>query len=79
MLIVVFRLQTVTCDCDASPALQLKALRQKGERVEVSHYRVNVNRFRARISIACVAETLQADLKVDGWPEVTPQRLNPTL
>nr|CAD7427644.1 unnamed protein product [Timema monikensis] len=31
---------TITCDFEATPALQLKAFRQKGEKVEVSHYRV---------------------------------------
>ncbi|XP_034244281.1 uncharacterized protein LOC117646972 isoform X4 [Thrips palmi] len=61
---------TITCDCDATPALQLKAFRQKGEKVEVSHYRVNVNRFRARLNIVCVTEKLLADVKCDGWPEI---------
>lgn len=61
---------TITCDCDATPALQLKAFRQKGEKVEVSHYRVNVNRFRARLNVVCVTEKLLADLKCDGWPEI---------
>lgn len=42
MIIVLF--QTITCDCEATPALQLKAFRQKGDKVEVAHYRVNVNR-----------------------------------
>ncbi|KAK3923680.1 Protein kinase C-like 3 [Frankliniella fusca] len=61
---------TITCDCDATPALQLKAFRQKGEKVEVSHYRVNVNRFRARLNIVCITEKMLADLKCDGWPEI---------
>lgn len=62
--------QTITCDCEATPALQLKALRQKGDKVESSHYRVNVNRFRARLNIVCITEKLLIDLKCDGWPEV---------
>ncbi|KAK0173962.1 hypothetical protein PV328_007093 [Microctonus aethiopoides] len=61
---------TITCDCEATPALQSKAFRQKGDKVEVSHYRVNVNRFRARLNVICVTEKLQLDLKCDGWPEV---------
>ncbi|XP_075213106.1 uncharacterized protein LOC142319565 isoform X4 [Lycorma delicatula] len=61
---------TITCDCEATPALQLKVFRQKGEKVEVSHYRVNVNRFRARLSILAVTEKMLADVKVDGWPEI---------
>ncbi|XP_069698125.1 phospholipid transfer protein C2CD2L isoform X3 [Periplaneta americana] len=61
---------TITCDCEAMPAMQLKAFRQKGEKVEVSHYRVNVNRFRARLNIVCITEKLLADVKCDGWPDI---------
>ncbi|KAG7209895.1 hypothetical protein KM043_011496 [Ampulex compressa] len=61
---------TITCDCEATPALQLKAFRQKGDKVEISHYRVNVNRFRARLNVICITEKLLIDLKCDGWPEV---------
>ncbi|XP_046425648.1 uncharacterized protein LOC124182418 isoform X2 [Neodiprion fabricii] len=61
---------TITCDCEATPALQLKAFRQRGEKVEASHYRVNVNRFRARLHLVCITEKLLLDLKCDGWPEV---------
>lgn len=63
-------MQTITCDCEATPALQLKAFRQKGDKVEISHYRVNVNRFRARLNILCITEKLLLDVKCDGWPEV---------
>lgn len=52
------------------PALQLRAFRQKGDKVEGSHYRVNVNRFRARLNVFCITEKLLIDLKCDGWPEV---------
>ncbi|XP_029175085.1 uncharacterized protein LOC114943597 isoform X2 [Nylanderia fulva] len=61
---------TITCDCEATPALQLKAFRQRGDKVEVNHYRVNVNRFRARLNVVCITEKLLIDLKCDGWPEV---------
>ncbi|XP_029041924.2 uncharacterized protein LOC114875616 isoform X2 [Osmia bicornis bicornis] len=61
---------TITCDCEATPALQLKAFRRKAEKLEVNHYRVNVNRFRARLNVICITEKLQLDLKCDGWPEV---------
>ncbi|GBP62705.1 Protein kinase C-like 3 [Eumeta japonica] len=61
---------TITCDCEATPAFQLKAFSQRGEKVEVSHYRVNVNRFRARLSVVCVTDKLTGELKCDGWPEV---------
>ncbi|KAL1124542.1 hypothetical protein AAG570_001168 [Ranatra chinensis] len=61
---------TITCDCETTPALQLKVFRQKGEKVEVSHYRLNVNRFRARLNILAISEKLLADIKCDGWPEI---------
>ncbi|XP_047037741.1 uncharacterized protein LOC124642962 isoform X9 [Helicoverpa zea] len=61
---------TITCDCEATPAFQLKAFSQRGEKVEVSHYRVNVNRFRARLNVVCVTDKLTGELKCDGWPEV---------
>ncbi|XP_046401109.1 phospholipid transfer protein C2CD2L isoform X3 [Ischnura elegans] len=61
---------TITCDCEGTPALQLKAFRQKGDKVDVSHYRVNVNRLRARLNIFAISEKLTSDLKFDGWPEV---------
>uniref|UniRef100_A0A8D9EYW3 C2 domain-containing protein 2 n=2 Tax=Cacopsylla melanoneura TaxID=428564 RepID=A0A8D9EYW3_9HEMI len=61
---------TITCDCDATPAMQLKAFRQKGDKVDVSHYRVNVNKFRARLNILCITEQLKADVRADGWPEI---------
>nr|XP_012139466.1 PREDICTED: uncharacterized protein LOC100877431 isoform X3 [Megachile rotundata] len=61
---------TITCDCEATPALQLKAFRRKADKLEVSHYRVNVNRFRARLNVICITEKLLLDLKCDGWPEV---------
>ncbi|XP_049819827.1 uncharacterized protein LOC109596259 isoform X2 [Aethina tumida] len=61
---------TITMDCEATPAFQLKSFRQKGDKVDTSHYRVNVNRFRARLNIFCVSEKLQAEIKCDGWPEI---------
>ncbi|XP_018306143.1 uncharacterized protein [Mycetomoellerius zeteki] len=61
---------TITCDCEATPALQLKAFRQRGDKIDINHYRVNVNRFRARLNVVCITEKLLIDLKCDGWPEV---------
>ncbi|XP_039761499.1 uncharacterized protein LOC120634781 isoform X6 [Pararge aegeria] len=61
---------TITCDCEATPAFQLKAFSQRGEKVEVSHYRVNVNRFRARLHVVCITDKLTGELKCDGWPDV---------
>ncbi|KAF5297382.1 hypothetical protein FQR65_LT01313 [Abscondita terminalis] len=61
---------TITCDCEATPAFQLKCFRQKGDKIDTSHYRVNVNRFRARLNIFCVTDKLRVDVKCDGWPEI---------
>ncbi|KAL1458485.1 hypothetical protein WDU94_008631 [Cyamophila willieti] len=44
--------------------------KREGKKVDVSHYRVNVNRFRARLNIFCISEQLKADVKADGWPEI---------
>lgn len=62
--------QTITCDCEATPAFQVKCTRMKGEKTEVSHYRANVNRLRARLNIFSVSEKLQTYIKCDGWPEI---------
>lgn len=51
---------TITCDCEATPALQLKAFRRKAEKLEVSHYRVNVNRFRARLNVICITRSFSS-------------------
>lgn len=61
---------TITCDCEATPAFQVKCTRMKGEKTEVSHYRANVNRLRARLNIFSVSEKLQTYIKCDGWPEI---------
>ncbi|XP_050357954.1 uncharacterized protein LOC126778448 isoform X6 [Nymphalis io] len=61
---------TITSDCEATPAFQLKAFSQRGEKVEVSHYRVNVNRFRARLHVVFITDKLTGELKCDGWPDV---------
>ncbi|XP_025206259.1 uncharacterized protein LOC112602410 isoform X2 [Melanaphis sacchari] len=61
---------TITCDCDATPAMQLKAMRQKGDKVDVSHYRVNVNKLQARLNISCDTAKKRGQIKFDGWPKV---------
>lgn len=76
---LILSLQTITCDCEATPALQLKAFCQRGDKLETSHYRVNVNRFRARLNVVCITEKLLVDLKCDGWPEVCVNSNSSTL
>lgn len=64
------RSQTITCDCDATPAMQLKAMRQKGDKVDVSHYRVDVNKLQARLNMVCDTGKKRGHIKFDGWPKV---------
>ncbi|KAL5239256.1 hypothetical protein ACI65C_006666 [Semiaphis heraclei] len=61
---------TITCDCDATPAMQLKAMRQKGDKVDVSHYRVNVNKLQARLNMSCDTAKKRGQIKFDGWPKI---------
>lgn len=65
------RLQLITFDCDAMPVLQVKTFRQKSGKVETSHYKVTVSRFRARMSIPMNYNTLKGEMRVDGYPDVS--------
>ncbi|XP_017838529.2 uncharacterized protein LOC108596867 isoform X18 [Drosophila busckii] len=60
----------ITFDCDAMPVLQVKTFRQKTGKVETSHYKVTVSRFRARMSIPMNYNTLKGEMRVDGYPDV---------
>uniref|UniRef100_A0A1I8N1V7 Protein kinase C-like 3 n=1 Tax=Musca domestica TaxID=7370 RepID=A0A1I8N1V7_MUSDO len=60
----------ITFDCDAMPVLQVKAFRQKSGKVEASHYKLTVSRFRARIANAMNYNTLKGDMRVEGFPDI---------
>ncbi|XP_075169237.1 uncharacterized protein LOC142241343 isoform X19 [Haematobia irritans] len=60
----------ITFDCDAMPVFQVKAFRQKSGKVEVSHYKLTVSRFRARIANAMNYNTLKGDMRVEGFPDI---------
>ncbi|XP_011293452.2 uncharacterized protein LOC101900611 isoform X13 [Musca domestica] len=60
----------ITFDCDAMPVLQVKAFRQKSGKVETSHYKLTVSRFRARIANAMNYNTLKGDMRVEGFPDI---------
>ncbi|KAI8116898.1 Protein kinase C-like 3 [Lucilia cuprina] len=60
----------ITFDCDAMPVLQVKTFRQKAGKVETSHYKVTVSRFRARIANAMNYNTLKGDMRVEGFPDI---------
>lgn len=53
------------------PVLQVKTFRQKSGKVETSHYKVTVSRFRARMSIPINYNTLKGEMRVDGYPDVS--------
>lgn len=63
-------LQTVTMDCECTPVLQLKVFRQKAGKVETSHYKATVSRFRGRLTIKMDYYKLIGNLKTEGYPEV---------
>lgn len=51
--------------------LQVKTFRQKAGKVDISHYKVTVSRFRARMATAMNYNTLKGEMKVDGYPDVS--------
>ncbi|KQS62137.1 uncharacterized protein Dere_GG21949, isoform J [Drosophila erecta] len=60
----------ITFDCDAMPVLQVKTFRQKSGKVETSHYKVTVSRFRARMAIPMNYNSLKGEMRVEGYPDV---------
>lgn len=61
----------ITLDCDATPVFQIKTHRLKGGKLETSHYKVTVSRFRARLSITISYNSLKGEMKVEGYPDVS--------
>jgi len=53
------------------PVLQVKTFRQKAGKVETSHYKVTVSRFRARMAIPMNYNTLKGEMRVEGYPDVS--------
>ncbi|XP_067627058.1 uncharacterized protein [Eurosta solidaginis] len=60
----------ITFDCDAQPVLQVKTFRQKSGKVDTSHYKVTVSRFRARMATAMNYNSLKGEMKIDGYPDI---------
>lgn len=58
-------------DIDSTPVLQIKAFRQKSGKVEISHYKATVSRFRGHLSTKINYLTLKGDMKVEGYPDVS--------
>lgn len=57
-------------DCECTPVLQLKAFRQKAGKIETSHYKATVSRFRGRLTVRMDYYKLFGDLKTEGYPEI---------
>lgn len=62
--------QLLTCDCDCNPVLQAKAFYEVAGKSEVSHYKITVNRFRARLNIVINFITLKGTLRIEGYPDI---------
>ncbi|XP_055853865.1 uncharacterized protein LOC129917777 isoform X2 [Episyrphus balteatus] len=59
-----------TFDVDAMPVLQVKTFRQKSGKVDTSHYKVTVSRFRARMTSNMNYNALKGDMRVEGYPDI---------
>ncbi|XP_036333245.1 uncharacterized protein LOC118744377 isoform X2 [Rhagoletis pomonella] len=60
----------ITFDCEAQPVLQVKTFRQKAGKIDTSHYKVTVSRFRGRMATAMNYNSLKGEMKVDGYPDI---------
>lgn len=52
------------------PVLQMKTYRQITGKVETSHYKATVSRFKGRLAANIHQLTLKGDMRVEGYPEV---------
>jgi len=53
------------------PVLQVKTFRQKSGKVETSHYRATISRFRGRLTTHINYNTLKGEMKTEGYPDVS--------
>lgn len=51
--------------------LQVKAHQLKSGRLETSHYKVTISRFRARLSTCMNYNSLKGELTIEGSPDVS--------
>ncbi|XP_055693592.1 uncharacterized protein LOC129795997 isoform X23 [Lutzomyia longipalpis] len=61
---------TITMDCECTPVLQVKAFRQKSGKVETSHYKATISRFRGRLTIKMDYYKLLGDMRCEGYPDI---------
>jgi len=60
----------LTCDCDCNPVLQAKAFYESAGKSEVSHYKITVSRFKARLNILVNFISLKGCLRIEGYPDI---------
>ncbi|XP_063696734.1 uncharacterized protein LOC134827822 [Culicoides brevitarsis] len=60
----------LTCDCDCNVVFQAKTFTNNNDKVEVSHYKVTVSRFKARLAIVMNYITLKGNMRIEGYPEI---------
>ncbi|XP_055704942.1 uncharacterized protein LOC129802840 isoform X13 [Phlebotomus papatasi] len=61
---------TITMDCECTPVLQVKAFRQKSGKVETSHYKATVSRFRGRLTTKMDYYKLNGEMRTEGYPDI---------
>ncbi|XP_059622274.1 uncharacterized protein LOC132265573 isoform X5 [Phlebotomus argentipes] len=61
---------TITMDCECTPVLQVKAFRQKSGKVETSHYKATVSRFRGRLTTKMDYYKLLGEMRTEGYPDI---------
>lgn len=49
---------------------QAKAFTNNNDKVEVSHYKVTVSRFKARLAVVMNYITLKGNMRIEGYPEI---------
>lgn len=63
-------MKVITFDCEATPVLQVKSFRQKFGKVDTSHYKLTVSRFRGRMTANMNYNNLKGEMQVEGYPDV---------
>lgn len=57
-------------DCECTPVLQVKAYRQKSGKVETSHYKATISRFRGHLLTKINYLSLKGCMAMEGFPDV---------
>uniref|UniRef100_A0A336MSA0 CSON005932 protein n=1 Tax=Culicoides sonorensis TaxID=179676 RepID=A0A336MSA0_CULSO len=60
----------LTCDCECNIVMQAKAFTNNNDKVEVSHYKVTVSRFKAHLGLVMNYITLKGAMRIEGYPDI---------